>query len=479
MTRSAAAYRRPTVDGLILFVFLVAVALLGGSSRADTLSLVILRPLAALFLAVGVVRSFRRWKDYRMPIAFLLAGVLVVAAQLVPLPPSIWTSLPGREPLVEVMRVLKVPDVWRPLSMQPARTSNALFSLLVPAATLFLCIAAGPRGTRQAAYVLLALGGLGALLGVLQVIGPDSSPLYLYRNTGEGFANGLFANRNHHAAFIACLFPLIAIVAAESGKDQHRGQAVQWMLSAFALFLIALLLMTGSRAGLLLGMIGMGGGMWLFSLGRAPRGPRPSRRFAAVRRWAPALLAVGALTLLIVLSVVAARAPSIARLFGDGMEGGRRLVVYPTVLRMVPIYFPFGSGFGTFAEVFQINEPDAILGPTYLNQAHNDWLQILIEGGLAAAVAALAALAALVRLSMRMLSGPVTGRTAPLLGRAGLIVLVVIALASVVDYPARAPSIAALVVVALMWMLDAFGEREREGWQSDVNPPRSRQPVLG
>ena len=40
---------------------------------------------------------------------------------------------------------------------------------------------------------------------------------------------------------------------------------------------------------------------------------------------------------------------------------------------------------GAFEKVFQANEPDALLGPVFLNHAHNDWLEAVITGGLPAA----------------------------------------------------------------------------------------------
>jgi O-antigen ligase len=430
--------------------------MIGGGSRADTLSLVVLRPLAALFLAAGMLRSYPRWKDFWIPLGFALAATLLIALQLVPLPPAIWTDLPGRAPLIDVMRALDIPPVWRPLSMQAARTWNSLFAMMVPCATLLLCIAAGQRATQRLVPILIALGAVSALLGLLQIIGSDTSPLYLYRSTDEGFANGLFANRNHHAAVIACLLPLLAVAAHSRLADPRRRAAMRGVLGAFALFLIPLLLMTGSRAGLLLSGIGVTGAIWLYRLGARPRRMlhQTQGRYSRIRQHFPLILAVGGLLLLVAISVAAARAPSIDRLFGAGMEGGRRLAVYPTILRMVPIYLPFGTGFGTFAEVFQINEPDAILGPTYLNQAHNDWLQIIIEGGIPAALLALVALIAFARLARDVLAQPVTERIAPLLARAGLVILVILGLASLVDYPVRTPSIAALAIIAFVWMLD-------------------------
>src|SRR6185436_19772674 len=50
-------------------------------------------------------------------------------------------------------------------------------------------------------------------------------------------------------------------------------------------------------------------------------------------------------------------------------------------------YFPFGSGIGTFAPIYQRYEPLEYLAEAYVNRAHNDWLEAWLEGGLITAMA--------------------------------------------------------------------------------------------
>ena len=49
----------------------------------------------------------------------------------------------------------------------------------------------------------------------------------------------------------------------------------------------------------------------------------------------------------------------------------------PTIERLIAAYAPWGSGLGTFEQVFKLHEPDALLSPSYLNHAHNDWLELV------------------------------------------------------------------------------------------------------
>ena len=70
--------------------------------------------------------------------------LLVPLIQLVPLPPSIWTALPGRAPVADGFRLLGQPLPWLPMSLAPARTVASLLWLL-PALAVLL----GYRPARQ------------------------------------------------------------------------------------------------------------------------------------------------------------------------------------------------------------------------------------------------------------------------------------------------------------------------------------------
>src|SRR3546814_17788482 len=72
----------------------------------------------------------------------VLATMLLVLLQLVPLPPGLWTALPGREFLLSAPLSQ---ETWRPWSLTPSTTINAASSLIVPVVTLYLV-----RSMRQA-----------------------------------------------------------------------------------------------------------------------------------------------------------------------------------------------------------------------------------------------------------------------------------------------------------------------------------------
>src|SRR3546814_6135951 len=92
----------------------------------------------------------------------LLATVLLVLLQLVPLPPAIWTALPGRDVL---LGALPGEAVWRPGSIVPSATINAASSLIVPFVTFTLVSALRDEEKAWLPTILLVVIFLSMLVG--------------------------------------------------------------------------------------------------------------------------------------------------------------------------------------------------------------------------------------------------------------------------------------------------------------------------
>lgn len=204
---------------LALSVLLVLVFAMGGASRADVASLPVLRPAATAFLFLGLY--WLRQEHFKAHSFLLLWGAacaVLVLAQLIPLPPAVWQSLPGRELIVQIGQAAELNDIWRPLTMTPAATRNAFWSLMPPLATLVLAVQLEPGEHKKVLTLIIVLGLTSALLGMLQLLGDPSGPLYFYAVTGNGSAVGLFANRNHQALLLAALLALSALCVARGSR---------------------------------------------------------------------------------------------------------------------------------------------------------------------------------------------------------------------------------------------------------------------
>jgi hypothetical protein len=462
--KSLAGATRPG-GTLVLAGLIVAGAFaLGGSARPDVASLEILRPLAAAALGIALL-SVRRahLRSYRAPLAIALACVALAILQLAPLPGGAASALPGRGLVAEIDAAAGLASAWRPASLWPPATQNALWALLVPLSLLLTCIQLSARDQARLLAVVLAAGGMSALVALLQTIGDPQGALYFYDVTNFGSAVGLFANRNHQAALLACLIPLAFAAARlrEGNADTpgRRGRKFDPRLAAAiaaTAFLVPLILVTGSRTGLLLGAVGL-----LSVAAVAPAGGRflAGDGFWATRK-AKIALGVAATAALVSLTVYLQRDLAIDRLIEAEAGEGMRALILPTSRDMLAAYWPWGTGAGAFREVYEAHEPTGLLMGVYMNQAHNDWLDAALTGGLPGlAIAAVAIGAWLVR-ARQVLAGHCKDEFHALRA-AGLAVLLILALASLSDYPARTPALACLLALASVWA--ALPTRRRPG----------------
>lgn len=450
---------------------LVAIAFLfGGGSRADIASLVALRPLAILLGAYALI-VLRRDQFARLgpPTWLTLAVTLLAALQLVPLPPGLWTTLPGRELVAEISANLGLADIWRPLTLAPGRTTNTLFAMSVPLAAFALVAIQRGGDRRRLVWPLLIAGAVSALLGLLQILGPPKSGLYLYRITNPGVAVGLFANRNHNALFLASLIPLLGYVALSARAFGRRGPLVVAACGGGALFAFPLILVNGSRAGAAaaLAMVAATGALWwLYHRPEAGKGSG-----GALERWAGALM-LGGVALLAGLTYGLSRSLVSQRLLDEPLGEEMRIKAFSHLLEMIAAYFPVGSGLGSFDLAYKVIEPDELLQPQFLNQAHNDLLQLLIEGGLPAALILLAGLWWFVRAglrSWRAFTGSARNkREGPDPAIFAFLSLGALLAGSLVDYPLRTPALMCTAV-----LLCCIIERGTEAPARRVLKPRA------
>jgi O-antigen ligase len=229
------------------------------------------------------------------------------------------------------------------------------------------------------------------------------------------------------------------------------------------------ILVIGSRMGLLLFLIATVAA-WFLLRGRFGAitardrrdSPFPSRHAQPRARRFPFFLpaALGALVAAIgILMVYSDRFVALTRLTagGGGEEG--RLTYIPPVLELVQKYFPFGSGFGTFPTVFKIDEPDNMLRLSYLNHAHNDVLEILVEGGVVSAALALGFMVVWLAHSMKAWTTRVDVANNDRIqqARLGSVLSGLLLLGSATDYPLRTPACAAIFAIACFWLFRKGG----------------------
>ena len=386
-----------------------------------------------------------------------ISTVILFLVQLVPLPPAIWNSLPGRHIISAIDQAALNPDAWRPITLIAGATSNAVYALAVPLAALLLAIQLNREERQLMLPVVLGLGLFSGLLGLLQSIGSADSSLYFYRITNEGAAVGLFANRNHQALLLACLFPMLAVFASTKSTAAGQSQYRSMIAIGAGIILVPLLLVTGSRAGLLLGILGLASVLLLYR--KSPKDAvlkrKASGRGLYIISGVVVVLALGAAT------VIFSRGKAVERLTTQD-DGGSRGEVWRLLADASSNYLPFGTGAGTFAPVYQLHEPINMLRSVYINQAHNDFLDLYATSGVFGMLLLIVWAIALFRAVQNRFRMTGESKTSNAFTRLGAMILLMMMLGSVADYPLRTPIISALFVLAAIWLIPSIYQKEEK-----------------
>lgn len=436
--------------------YVVLVFTIGGSARPEVASLPLLRGLAVLGIGLALAGLPRLSLTGFWPLLLMGLGMLALPlVHLVPLPPGMSASLPGRTILADIDRLTGLNGLWRPISMAPMHTANAFMAVVVPFAALMLALQAGLPNQQRLALTVTGIAAASALLGLAQILDPASSNLYLYATTNHGSAVGLFANRNHHAVFLACAMILLPFACPHACSALARRPA--WnsatlhlcLILAGCLFLVTLVLLTGSRAGLLASVIAL---LSLPLILSAQRKALSSQPFLDRPRsiWGRSLMIALLVAAAFPLTIWLDRAAALDRLLQTIPEGEGRLQILPTVWDITTRYWPLGSGMGSFEKVYQIHEPDGLLSGTYMNHAHNDLLEVILTGGLPASILLLCGVALWLIAAFRIFVQDRRDSLQPL-RKAGLIIVLILALASLTDYPLRTPALSCLFAIAAVW----------------------------
>lgn len=411
--------------------FLALTCVLGGSSSQGILGNALLQVLAMILIVWVVLSDHDEMKSSGKSTTRWLMGatIMLFVLQLVPLPPMLWTHLPGREILTSGFDLLGIPLPWQPLSMDPWSTL-ASFAWCLPAVAMFLS-ARSARGPSfgSVAVVVAGLASFSIALGIQQIV---SGGWYPYPTTNYGAPVGFFSNGNHQASFIICALVLLAgnydaVFDRSSGERMRNGRLV--LFYGLCLYFTIGVILCGSLAGWALLIVALGGALLLVNPAYRPR---PLVTIALMGGGLAALLAL-----------VIFAAPSADLRIDTNQPGMSRIDFWQNGARMARDYFPFGSGVGTFEQLYHLREDPGLVGRTFVNHAHNDYLEIVIETGL---LGCLLFVCFFVWLMGRSVAAMRTERSPRVY--ACLLVIAVLALHSAVDYPLRTAAMSSIFGLA-------------------------------
>jgi len=435
-----------------ILILLCCAAAFGGSSYLSAPGWPVLFIVGSLGTALGLITlSAHDVRRYPGVLLIGAAACLLPALQLIPLPPDVWQSLPGRDLVKAVDTAAGLGAPWRPLSLVPVMTEHALMSLLVPVSLVLLAVQLDDHHQERLLWIVLLLILGSALLAVAQNQLPMLQGLLGYRRLDAFIATGLFSNRNHQALLMACGLPLLlaAVRQRSAWLRQFGPVAVPTIVLGGALILLAMILVTGSRAGVLLYSVALAGLplMWPQDDSANARGEsRPPMRLG---------LSIGSGVLMLALITVIAAdnwtALAVIRLLDNDPVGDLRPVIFKQTAGFLGTYWPAGTGIGTFIPIYALEEPVSLMQTAYINQAHNDWLDIALTGGAPGVAILLCTSLYLLWLAARHFFGTGGHARGQIFGRCAFFVVLLCGLASIVDFPLRTPLMMSILALALVW----------------------------
>jgi len=427
-----------------LFVIFVALVC-GGGTRQGLLSDALAQIVSLPLLAVAFSRLRRaNPSEARLALFLTFAVVLVPCLQLVPLPPQVWTILPGRAEVAEAYKAAGMALPFLPISLEPLTTLRSLLSLL-PAIAVFLGVLS-LREEAELRWLLLLIffvAMIGAGLALMQLVGGHDSPLRFYSVTNLFRGVGLFANSNHQAAFFYAVIPYAAVWASLSRYGPRDRRIFRLTFSVIVLVAIAIgLPATLSRFGVFLGLVA-----GLCSV------PLVASLVPKAERGRTITVAAIATAIALVLAFQFGFVGLADRL--SETVGGRdlRWSLVSITAKAAKDYFPFGSGVGTFVPIYQRYEPLQSLQDVYVNRAHNDWVESLLEGGLVSAAVLCVLFAGYLVLAYRSWRTAHPNLRLVAYGRAGSICVGLLLVHSIFDYPLRTTALMVIVAISVAFML--------------------------
>jgi O-antigen ligase len=468
---------RPGSGFFYLCAFVVVAALvLGGGTRSGFLSDVILQLVAVPLLLISLWRF--AGLPPRSPARWVLVFCAVIALapllQAMPLPPSIWTKLPNRQPEAEVFELVGRGLPWMPISVSPHATVLSALSLVVPLSIFLGTILLDFKERSRLSLVILVVGLLSVFLGLSQVAQGPTSPLrfFDFSNTTEAV---VFANRNHFAALLysltlfAAAWAVNAALATGGGAPPKRYDAAT-VIALVASFTVLVMLVAAqavarSRGGLGLTIVGLLGALAIaFADRRGASGVTPAKVLAA------------SVCLAVIFATQFALFRIMERFTADPLQDSS-IPFAQTTIEAAKSFMPFGSGMGTFAPVYAMFEkPRDVLANAYVNRAHNDVLEIWLELGAVGIALMVVFIGWYAARSIAIWRQPPFGARDidSSLARAATVVVGLLIAHSVVDYPLRTGAMMAVFAFACALLVEPPAAARRQA-ASEVRGARETE----
>ena len=415
---------------LIIGVTLLACQVMGGGTERG---LFIDHVLQVLVIAASTYVIVKFWDRSTSPAALALFGAIALLGCIQIMPwPCDWLQGLRPEPYIPAIGSCSTTTI----SLSAYRTMSGLIACLT---ITFLFLALSKFDESELGLLgRFVVAGVVINLALSFATFSQSDMSWLSYLLGYQAELGAFQNENHYSVYVA-----VGILAALTVRPQ--GYMRVWNLMLVTLVLL-FLLAAGSRAGVLIGLF-----VSLLAFVMIARGSR----YAAILAPGLGLVAAAYLYGLWIKFTEAG---------GDQILDRREYAL--TTWDAIRDHWPLGTGLSTFDLVYPHYEKLGQIFAAFVNHAHNDFLEVILEGGLAGTLILAACVVAIVIRFFR-----VRQRDA---ARTAFIAILIILAHSTVDYPLRTTGIASLFAffAALLF------SRVPAAWAVPVRDRGTETPIL-
>jgi len=290
-----------------------------------------------------------------------------------------------------------------------------------------------PSQLRILAWMVCAYGALVASFALLQGLAPNGKLYWIWSLDQSGLIYGPYVNHNHYAGLMEMLTPFPLVLAVSRFTRHNRKLAA----IAVAALMAGTIFLSGSRGGMVAFAVQI---VALFVLLTR----RPNKNWKQ-----PALLTAFLVVMIGGLFWIGGNqfTQRLASIHSEGqheLSGGTRLTIDRDGLRMWRQRPLLGWGLGTFPDVYP--QFRSFYTSFFVNQAHNDYVQLLVETGVVGFAIALWFLVLTFRSALRQLENW-TETPNGVLKAASLLGVIGILVHSLFDFNLQIPANAALFYV--------------------------------
>ncbi len=315
----------------------------------------------------------------------LRAGLLTggfFLLQLIPLP-LVLLRVISPNTVATLTRLRETAPAFHPISLVPFQTLETLMQFMAMTFILWILMHVNVRRRDMMGilYTIVYSGVFQVLFGLAKYFSGNRKFFLLFHTQKQdvysSYLTGTIGNPNHFAFYLELVLPValaVLFIQVDALKrfpsfQERMHQAVDFKNKSFFYLGAVLLcgvgiLLTGSRAGVVTTALSL---LVFVQLSVYLAGKQDIRRRL---KWI-------FISIVLLASIVGIQ-NTIAKFMTSPLHAGGRMTRWPDSLKMALDYPIAGTGFGTYNYAFFLYDSDGVKWSTH---AHNDYLEVLTDGG--------------------------------------------------------------------------------------------------